>query len=165
MPLNSSQKEAARDSIRRYCERAEENRAQIHYDQNRPMNHLGRSPSVPFTTDCSGFVTGAFRWADLHNQFSLKDPNGLHYSGYGFTGTLLSYNRKGRVPTDHKFYVGDMAIFGPRLSDTRHVIICKRNGMWMTALWTSHGSELGPYPVYLGYRPDLLLVVRAEDLR
>jgi cell wall-associated NlpC family hydrolase len=165
MPLTPDQKEAARFLIRRYCERAEDTRSTKHYSQNRPMNHLGRSPSSPWTADCSGYVTGAFRWADLQLKASIDDPNGLHYNGFGFTGTLLANNRKGRVPLDHKFYIGDMALFGPSLSNTTHVILCRRNGKSMTALWSSHGSELGPYPVYLSYRPDLLCVVRAEDLR
>lgn len=165
MSLTSSQKQSARFYIRRYCERAEENRARIHYSQARPMTHLGKSPSSEFTCDCSGFVTSAFRWADLSNQFKLNDPNGLNYNGFGFTGTLLAHNRKGRVPTDQKFFVGDMAFYGPSLSDTRHVIICRRNGKSMTALWSSHGNEHGPYSVYLNYRNDLLVVVRALDLR
>ena len=165
MPLSPEQKAAARFSIRRYCERAEDTRAKKHYSQARPMTHLGKSPSIEWTADCSGFVTGAFRWADIQGPFTLRDPNGLWYNGFGFTGTLLSYNRKGRVPLDQKFFIGDMALYGRSLSDTRHVTICRRNGNASHAIWSSHGSELGPYPVYLHYRPDLLCIVRAEDLR
>jgi hypothetical protein len=165
MPLDPTQKEVTRLLIRRYCERAEDNRSDIRYAQFRPMDHLGDSPSSHFTCDCSGFVTGAFRWADLHTAFHVADPNGLKYSGYGYTGTLLAHNRRGRVPLDRYFYVGDMGIYGPSLSDTRHVVICRKNGKANEAIWTSHGSDPGPYPVYLHYRSDLLIVVRAADLR
>jgi hypothetical protein len=162
--LTPTQKEAARFLIRRYCERAEENRADIHYAQFRPMNHLGRSPSRAMTCDCSGFSTSAFYWADLHTKFKVNDPNGLKYNGYGYTGTLLAHNRKHRVPFDRTFWVGDLAIYGPSLSNTKHVVICRKTGNAQKALWTSHGNERGPYPVSLHYRKDLLIVVRTNDL-
>lgn len=160
----AEQKETARFLIRRYCERAEENRADIHYAQTRPMNHLGKSPSTEFTCDCSGFTTGAFRWADLHTAWRVHDPNGFDYSGWGYTGTLLSHNKQRRVPFDRFFWVGDMAIYGPSLSRTTHVVICRKNGDAEDSLWTSHGNENGPYSVRLNYRRDLLIVVRSEDL-
>ena len=163
--LTPDQKEAARFLIRRYCERAEANRAEIHYSQARPMTHLGKSPSLEWTADCSGFVTSAFFWADKHTRFRVYDPNGLNYNGYGYTGTLLAHNRSGRVPLDRKFFIGDMALYGPSLGDTRHVCICRKNGNADKAIWTSHGSEAAPYSVYLHYRRDLLIVVRALDLR
>jgi hypothetical protein len=165
MPLNPNQKEAARDLIRRYCERAEDNRGDIHYSQARPMTHLGDSPSSEFTADCSGYATSAFYWADKHTKYKINDPNGLKYSGWGFTGTLLSHNRNGRVPLDRKFYVGDMCIYGSSFSNTVHVVICRKNGDRKESVWSSHGSELGPYPVYMDYRPDILIVVRTLDLR
>lgn len=165
MPLTPTQKETARLIMRRYLERAEESRPKIHYSQSRPMTHLGKSPSVEWTADCSGLVTGAFYWTDQHAQFKLKDPNGLNYNGYGFTGTLLSHNRSGRVPFDRRFFVGDMVLYGPSLFDTRHVAICRKDGLADSALWTSHGSESGPVPVLMHYRKDALVVVRAEDLR
>jgi hypothetical protein len=165
MALTSTQKENARFLIRRYLERSEETRAKKHYSQNRPMNHLGKSPILEWTADCSGYATGAFRWADLQMNIKVNDPNGplFNYNGFGFTGTLLANNRKRRIPLDRKFFVGDLALYGPSLSDTRHVTICRRNGESMTALWSSHGSERGPYPVYLMYRSDLLCVVRTAD--
>ena len=164
MKLTPTQKDTARFLIRRYCERSEDNRAAIHYAQFRPMNHLGKSPGSAFTADCSGHVTSAFYWAEIHTKFTVSDPNGLKYSGYGYTGTLLSNNRSRRVPLDHKFLIGDMAIYGSSFSNTKHVVICRKAGMRKEAVWTSHGSELGPYPVYLDYRPDLLIVVRGLSL-
>lgn len=167
MALTPTQKAQARLLIRRYCERAEDNRSNIHYAQFRRMNHLGKPPSSDFTCDCSGFVTSAFYWAETHSKFTVSDPNGLAYNGYGYTGTLLGNNRTRRVPLDRKFYVGDMGLYGPSLSDTRHVVICRKDGTLdgdMRAIWTSHGSELAPYSVYLRYRPDLLVVVRSLSL-
>ena len=166
MPLSPTQKESARFLIRRYLERCEENRGTKHYNQYRPMNHFGKSPSYEWTCDCSGLATSCFRWADLHTQFKLNDPNGqkFNYNGYGYTGTLLANNIKRRVPFDRKFWIGDLALYGPSLSDTRHVAICRKNGDSTKSLWTSHGSERGPYSVYLRYRKDLLCVVRTADL-
>lgn len=166
MALSPTQKEAARFIIRRYLERCEDTRSSKHYSQHRPMTHLGKSPSLEWTADCSGYATGAFRWADLMMNIKINDPNGpqFNYNGFGFTGTLLAANRQRRVPLDQKFFVGDMALYGPSLSNTTHVVICRRNGNSMTALWSSHGSEKGPYPVYLMYRKDLLCVVRQADL-
>lgn len=159
-----TQKEAIRFFMRRYLERAEANKANIHYFQFRPMNHLGKSPESTFTADCSGYVPAAFRWADLHLSYLVSDPHGNRYNGIGNTATLLSNNYRRRVPLDHKFFVGDMALYGPSLSDTKHVAICRKDGHVNDAIWSSHGSERGPYPVYLQYRPDLLCVVRAADL-
>ena len=164
MALTKLQKQVARDFIRRYCERAEGNKDLIHYSQARPMTHLGRSPSREMTCDCSGFATGAFRWADRFTKFPVQDPNGLRYSGAGWTGTLLANNRSRRIPLDRDFRVGDMGLYGSSLSNTTHVVICRRPGSRATAIWTSHGSEGGPYSVFLTYRLDFLCVVRAEDL-
>lgn len=164
MSLTPTQKKEARDFIAEYCQQAEDNRAAIHYAQFRPMNHLGKSPRSSFTCDCSGFVTSAFYWAETHTKFTVSDPNGMKYNKYGYTGTLLANNRTRRVPLDRKFFVGDMALYGPSLSNTTHVVICKKGGTRKEAIWTSHGSELGPYPVYVDYRPDLLVVVRSLSL-
>jgi hypothetical protein len=166
MPLTSEQKEQARFYIRRYLERCEENRATKHYSQARPMNHLGKSPAAEWTCDCSGIATSCFRWADIKLPFKVNDPNGtkFNYNGYGYTGTLLANNTKRRVPLDRKFFVGDLALYGPSLSDTRHVCICRKNGDAAKSIWTSHGSETGPYSVYLHYRSDFLCVVRTLDL-
>ena len=164
MALTASQKQISRDLIRRYCERAEANKAQIHYSQHRPMTHLGKSPSREMTCDCSGFATGAYRWADKHTKFGVRDPNGLKYSGAGYTGTLLAHNRSRRVALNRMFRVGDMALYGTSLSNTTHVVICRRSGNAYDSVWTSHGSEAGPYAVKLRYRSDLLCVVRSADL-
>jgi len=164
MSLTPNQRKQARFVIRRYLEQAEDNKAAIHYSQFRPITCLRDSPTHGFTTDCSGLTIAAHCWADLWCPFPVKDPGGYGYSGWGFTGSILATNRRRRVPLDHTFFIGDMALYGPNLSDTRHVTICRRGGGMMDSIWTSHGSDLGPYPTRIQYRPDLLLVVRSESL-
>lgn len=163
--LSPTEKKIARDLIRRYLERCEVARWRIHYSQNRPMTHLGISPGTEFTCDCSGYVTSAFFWAERYTTFPVRDPNGMGYNGYGYTGTLLSHNKKRNVPLSRDyFFVGDMAIFGPSLWNTKHVTICRRNGNAKESIWSSHGREAGPEATRLHYRNDLLVVVRSESL-
>lgn len=164
MSLTPDQRKQARYVIRNYLEKAEANERDIHYSMGRPLTSLGRPPSSWFYTDCSGLAISAFYWADLWCAFKVKDPGGYAYSGIGNTGSILKTNRSRRVPLDHRFYIGDLALFGPSLSWTKHVTICRRGGNTMTSVWTSHGQESGPYATRLMYRSDLLLVVRAESL-
>jgi hypothetical protein len=167
MSLTSDQRKQARYTIRRYLERSEAAKAKIHYSQARPITSLGDPPSAGFTTDCSGLVISAFYWADLWCAFPVKDPGGYHYSGWGYTGSLLETNKRRRVPLDHRLFIGDFALFGHwsrGVMITTHTTICRRGGNTMTSIWTSHGSELGPYGTRLQYRPDLLGVFRAESL-
>lgn len=162
--MTPSQRQQARYVLRRYLERCEAAQPQIHYSQARPLTSMGDPPGPGFTTDCSGLVISAYYWADLWCAFKVKDPGGYNYSGYGYTGSILSTNRKRRVPLDHKLFIGDMALYGPSLGHTTHVTICRRSGDTMSSVWTSHGSERGPYATRLFYRSDLLCVVRAESL-
>lgn len=164
MKLTPEQRKSARTIIRRYLERAEANQPDIHYSQFRPLTSLGDPPTTEFTSDCSGLTISAFYWADLWLPFKIKDPGGYGYTGWGFTGSILATNRRRRVPLDRKFFVGDMALFGPSFGHTTHVTICRRNGDAMSSIWTSHGSERGPYATRLMYRSDLLCVVRSESL-
>jgi len=166
--MTPTEKKKARRIIRRYLERSEAVRAGIHYSQARPMTHLGVSPEQGYTADCSGYVTGAFKWADKWLPFHVKDPNGRpagsHYDGWGYTGTLLAANARRRVPLNRRFFLGDIALYGPSLSRTGHCTICRQGGDAATSVWSSHGNEAGPYPTRLHYRRDLLVVVRAEAL-
>jgi hypothetical protein len=167
MTLTSDQRKTTRTLIRRYLEKAEANQPDIHYSQFRPLTSLGDPPSSEFTTDCSGLCISAFRWADIWLPWTVKDPGGYGYQGWGYTGSILATNKNRRVPFDHKFFVGDMALYGTIVRGvmiTTHVVICRRNGDFMSSIWTSHGSERGPYAVRINYRRDLLCVVRAESL-
>ena len=164
MSLTPEQRASARTLIRRYLEKAEGNQPDIHYSQFRPLTSLGDPPTSEFTTDCSGLCISAFYWADLWMVPRIKDPGGYAYQGWGYTGSILETNKTRRIPLDRKFFVGDMALYGPSLGRTAHVTMCRRNGNYMTSIWTSHGSERGPYATRIAYRNDLLCVVRAESL-
>ncbi len=162
--MTPDQRQQARFVIRRYLERAEANQPDIHYSQFRPITCLGDPPNSEFTADCSGYVIAAFYWADMWCPFKVKSPGGYGYTGWGYTGSILAENRTRRVPLDRKFFVGDMALFGPSFSRTTHVTICRRNGGTQDSIWSSLGSERGPVPTRLQYRSDLLVVVRSEAL-
>src|SRR6266699_1443402 len=58
------------------------NAPSISYQEARPMPIHIPVHHLPFTTDCSGFVTMMAKWG------GAPDPNGLGYDGYGFTVTL-----------------------------------------------------------------------------
>lgn len=164
MSLTSEQRKTTRNLIRTYLEKAEANQPRIHYSQARPLTSLGDPPGSEFTTDCSGLCISAFRWADIWLPWTVLDPGGYAYRGWGYTGSILATNKTRRVPFDRKFFIGDMALYGPSLNYTTHVVICRKNGDFISSIWTSHGSERGPYAVHVNYRRDLLCVVRAQSL-
>ncbi|SRR5213592_1779453 len=120
---------------------------QIHYAQIRPMRTIHYSETDmavlleagrSITMDCSEAVTCLCKWAGLH------DPNGHHYDGTGYTGTLLAhlphYTEPGRAK------VGALVVLGPGSGD--HVCMVMRPGS-DPLLW-SHGSEGGPRQVRYG---------------
>ena len=104
---------------------------QIHYGELRPVP-LGRH--LPLTTDCSGFVTLCFFLA------GAPDPNGLGYSGEGWTGTLMRnlarIDRAAARP-------GDLVLWGAYPG--HHVAIVLEAGA--DPLLASHGQERGPIEV------------------
>lgn len=113
-----------------------DNEPQIHYRQSRPIDGLDQPRKLPLYTDCSGFVTDCYKWA------GAPDPNGLNYSGQGFTGTLL----------DHLEHIGpaeiepgDLVVFGSHPGE--HVVIVAAAGM--NPMVVSHGQERGPIKVRL----------------
>lgn len=161
--MNAEQRKFIRTVLKRYLEKAEANKYDIYYSQYRPLTSLGDPPSSDFTTDCSGLVISAYRWSDIWLPPVVKDPGGFGYTGWGNTTSILSTNRKRRVPLDRKFFVGDMALYGS-WAKTKHVTICRKNGDAGSSIWTSHGSSAGPYATRLHYRSDLVCVLRAEVL-
>jgi hypothetical protein len=119
-------------------------RAQIHYTQARPIGPERLSQKqmrtllnngLPLGFDCSGGVTCLCKWAGLH------DPNGLHYNGNGYTGTLLAHLPHYSDPRKAK--VGALCVFGPGNGD--HVAMVMEPGA--DPLMWSHGSERGPLKV------------------
>jgi cell wall-associated NlpC family hydrolase len=108
-----------------------ENEPRIHYGEIRPIP-FGRA--LPLTTDCSGFVTICFFLA------GAPDPNGLGYSGYGYTGTLLDHLE----PIDGDAAKrGDVVVWGAYPG--RHCALVLEPGD--DPLLASHGQERGPIAI------------------
>jgi hypothetical protein len=117
---------------------------QIHYAQVRPMRTVRLSEAElhtllnhghSITMDCSEGVTCLCKWA------GLRDPNGLHYDGQGYTGTLLNHLPHYSDPRRAK--VGALCVFGPAPGD--HVAMVMAPGA--DPLMWSHGAEAGPRKV------------------
>jgi hypothetical protein len=85
------------------CTWAIEHRSEITYGQVRPIPVNLPKFYLPFTTDCSGFVTMMAKWS------GNPDPNGSDFDGQGYTGTMLSHLP--HVPL-HQTVRGDLAVFG-----------------------------------------------------
>jgi len=108
-----------------------ENEPLIHYAEVRPMP-LTRT--LPLATDCSGFVTLCYFLA------GAPDPNGLGYSGVGWTGTLLQHLARIDRPRARR---GDLVVWGAYPG--RHVSLVLEPGN--DPLLCSHGQERGPLAV------------------
>jgi len=126
--------------IMSYATHGYNQRHRIHYTQG-PLRMYGvrnkvRPPRIPFYEDCSSFSTWCY-WGS-----GLKDPNGLGYNGWGYTGTLC---QNGTVTINPK--PGDLAFYGVR--PYSHVVVYIGNGRCI-----SHGSEMGPYLLPVRYRSD-----------
>lgn len=121
---------------------------QIGYVEQRPMqtarfrswievmgtlNSFGR-----FSMDCSEAVTFLFRLA------GLRDPNGLGYDGYGYTGSLLDHLPHYLGTEDA--HEGALGVFGAG-TGTHVVMLMTRRGK--NPLVFSHGSEIGPLYISL----------------
>lgn len=106
----------------------------IHYDGRRPIDGLNEPFRLPLYTDCSGFVSLCYSWA------RAPDPNGLAFSGEGYTGTLLRHlSRIERAEA----LVADIVVWGK--PPGHHVALVVRPGD--DPLLASHGMERGPVSV------------------
>lgn len=121
----------------------------IHYAQVRPMQTvhwteqqmeklLDRGGYI--TMDCSEAVTCLCKWA------GLKDPNGMHYNGYGFTGTLLSHLPHYRDPRVAQ--TGALVVYGPASGHHVSMVLTPDPKNGNPLLW-SHGREGGPNTIRL----------------
>lgn len=112
-----------------------EHESSIHYAQERPMEFLkapSRLKSLPRTADCSEFFTDGYAFA------GADDPNGLGYSGQGYTGTLLEHGTP--VFSVSSLRPGDAVIRGRDDGDHVYgVLVAGPNPTLM-----SHGWEGGP---------------------
>lgn len=110
------------------------NREPIHYKQSRPIDGHRQPYKLPLWTDCSGFATDCYEWA------GAPDPNGLHYNGQGYTGTMLDACE--HIPKK-EIRPGDLVVFGPGTGE--HVVIIVGTSADPEVL--SHGGEPGPIPL------------------
>jgi Putative peptidoglycan binding domain/NlpC/P60 family len=110
------------------------NEPQIHYQQLRPMDGIHEARKLPLQTDCSGFSTLCYAWA------GAPDPNGLKYSGAGYTGTLLQNMR--HIPLSG-VQPGDLVVWGA--APGHHVALVLEAGA--DPLLCSHGQEKGPIEI------------------
>lgn len=122
--------------------------AQIHYAQERPMereNTPALLEKLPRNMDCSEFFTDAYAFA------GAPDPNGEHYNGTGFTGTLIAHGIQ--VPKGEVRH-GDAVIFGD--GNGHHVCGVLEPGE--DPVLASHGQEKGPMRIRLSqeapYQPN-----------
>jgi peptidoglycan hydrolase-like protein with peptidoglycan-binding domain len=115
------------------------NRGRINYTQSSlrmyGVRNKIRIPRVTPYEDCSSFAT----WCYWHA--GAKDPNGLGYSGWGYTGTQARNGRRVQTPKP-----GDLIFYGsgPPYS---HVAVYIGNGKCV-----SHGSQAGPMILNYKYR-------------
>lgn len=115
-------------------------RYKIHYTQSSlrmyGVRNRVKPPGVPYYEDCSSFSTWCYWGA------GAKDPNGLGYNGFGYTGTLSLHGARTKTPKP-----GDLAFYG--WSPYTHVVVYIGNGKCI-----SHGSEIGPILLPVYYRSD-----------
>lgn len=114
----------------------------VHYAQIRPMqtntikpHRLWIALSKPsgVTMDCSESFTLICRLA------GLRDPNGLHYDGSGFTGTIGAYLDYHYLEP-HRAEIGAGVLFGE--PPYKHICMVRKPGD--NPLLFSHGCELDP---------------------
>ena len=130
--------------------------AQIHYAELRPIPVHDAPGTLPLTTDCSGFVTLCAKWA------GCSDPNGLGFSGQGFTGTLLGHCN--HIAPEHAL-PGDLIVYGP--GSGHHVVLIVAKLPRGDFDCVSHGSEPDPrelrHSVIAAYQPAPATFLRWLD--
>jgi hypothetical protein len=161
LSLNPTQKTKVRKEIPLFCHKAEANRLRWSYTQQRPFGGYMVDPSAHHANDCSGYVSLAFNWAMHKCGIYLQDPLGYHYTGYGYTGSML---RTDAAPSG-KYLVGDWALWGPSIGSTSHTAICTKAGNDRSAVFSSNGHESwqfgsdAPNPITIASFPEHFLGV------
>jgi hypothetical protein len=108
--------------------------ADVHYSQARPYPKDAKPGHYPIVLDCSSAVTMLCKWAGLH------DPNGLHFNGTGYTGTLLD-GPCSHYFDPHRAHAGALVVFGPGTGE--HVAMVLEPNPHNPLLF-SHGWEERP---------------------
>lgn len=140
-----------RQYVLRLCHWGIAHQGAIHYAQTRPIPlrpaHI--LPRLPLRTDCSGWATICYRYA------GAADPNGLGYSGQGYTGSLLRHMRHiNRLAIRQ----GDLVVYGCKSNPTGHhvaVIMSVGERTPETIITCSHGSEAGPLEISVAHEAAL----------
>lgn len=113
----------------------------VHYRQLRPM----RTRNINTLDELAAAIKKGM-WLDCSESITLlchiagfKDPNGLNYNGYGYTGTIL--NRcKPHFTNPAQANIGTLLVCGPGTGD--HVMAVYKTGS--NPLLFSHGTESDP---------------------
>ena len=158
MSLTPTAKLRFREELVDFCATAESYERRWSYSQRRPYTGLGVAPSSWHTDDCSSYVALVFWWAGHHTGHPVADPLGMHYSGWGYTGSAIEFLDDHKAPVG-KYRIGDIAIYGSSRWNTVHMTVCRKEGTADTAVWSSHGSEGGPDARKLNYHPSPLVGV------
>lgn len=121
----------------------------VHYAEIRPMHTVKLSEAQMgaailghpgITMDCSEAVTCLCKWA------GLDDPNGTHYNGSGYTGTLLAHLPHYADPRNAR--VGGLAVIG-RAPGVHVVMVKEPDPVHGNPIVFSHGTERGPIALTL----------------
>ena len=113
------------------------NRAGFTYTEGpQRMSGVHQPGVIPCYCDCSAFVTYCYSWA------GAPDPNGLGYSGQGYTGTLLGHGTQ--IPVSD-VVPGDVVVYGPGTGV--HTALIVQNGL--DPLTVSMGQQGDPSSVHV----------------
>jgi hypothetical protein len=116
------------------------NSGAISYAQIRPMENLYRVHRLPWSCDCSEFVTTIYKWA------GAPDPNGFGYNGLGYTGTMLD---NGISVPRYEAQLGDAVIWG--FSPGHHTAVIVDVSNPSDPMLVSMGSDRDPRKISLSY--------------
>ena len=109
------------------------NAGQIHYAEVRPIPQVepGVYPKLPFTTDCSGFVTMCYQYAGAPDPSGAGYDGGIGRLGPEYTGTLLQHGVEVKTPLP-----GDLIIYGPGTGHHVVIYLDTWHGAWRVASTT-----------------------------
>jgi lysozyme family protein len=134
---NAGSQQAIRKRIVQWAMWGCKNSSQIGYSQNGNVRLacLGKGASVPLATDCSGFATLCYSWADAPNPnaagaYDRRQP--------AFTGSMLGHMRK--IPKAAA-QPGDLVVWTPP-GTGQHVCVVVAAGA--DPMLVSHGDDSGP---------------------